>query len=76
MLFYFKKHPIVATQQINPVRASYFRHYKIFLNHPLLLIGLIIMNFVKFLAGGLGFAAAFITQYNPKLDRTNSKPVH
>ena len=76
MLFYFKKHPVIATQQFNPVRTSYFRHYEIFLKHPMLLIGLIIMNFVKFLAGGLGFASAFITQYNPKLDKSKSKLVH
>lgn len=76
MLFYFRKHPVIAAQQFNPVRASYFRHYKIFLNKPTLLIGLIIMNFVKFLSGGLGFVVAFITHYNPKLDKSLSKPVH
>lgn len=76
MLFYFKKHPMIATQQFNPIRASYFRHYKLFLKQPMLFLGLIIMNFVKFIAGGLGFAVAFVTQYNPKLDRSKSKPVH
>ena len=63
MLFYFKKHPMIATQQFNPIRISYFRHYKSFLNSPMLLLGLVIMNFVKFLAGGLGFFVAFVTQY-------------
>lgn len=62
MLFYFKKHPRIATQQFNPIRISYFRHYKLFLNRPILLLGLVIMNFVKFLAGGLGFLVAFVTR--------------
>lgn len=76
MLFYFKKHPSIAIVQFNPIRSSYLRHYKTFLTHPLLTLGLVIMTFTKFLAGGLGFIVAFFTQYNPKLDKGKSKPVH
>ncbi len=72
MLYYFKKHPIIATQQFNPIRLSYFRHYKLFLNSPQLLSGLVIMNFVKFLAGGLGFLVAFITQYGAGSQKTTT----
>lgn len=65
MLFYFKKHPKTASAQLNPIRKSYFRHYKTFLSHPLLTGGLIVMTFVKFLSGGLGFLTALITNYKP-----------
>lgn len=55
MLFYFKKHPSISLLQFNPIRRSYFRHYKTFLAHPVLTIGLMIMTATKFFAGGLGF---------------------
>lgn len=58
MLFYFKKHPSVSIRQFNPVRLSYFRHYRTFLKHPVLTLGLVIMTGTKFLAGGLGFLTA------------------
>jgi glycosyltransferase involved in cell wall biosynthesis len=65
MLFYFRKHPKVSLLQFNPIRVSYFRHYKTFLGHPVLSLGLIIMNATKFLAGGLGLLTAFLTGYRP-----------
>lgn len=65
MLFYFKKHPFIASHQFNPIRLSYFRHYKTFISHPLLMLGLLIMIFIKFFAGGLGFVMAFMTNYKP-----------
>lgn len=65
MLFYFKKHPSIAIVQFNPIRSSYLRHYKTFLTHPLLTLGLVVMTLIKFFAGGLGFLISFITNYKP-----------
>ena len=65
MLFYFKKHPSISFMQFNPIRFSYVRHYKTFLTHPLITIGLIIMIITKFFAGGLGFVTACVTNYKP-----------
>lgn len=65
MLFYFKKHPSRATLQFNPVRPSFFRHYKAFISRPRVGIGLLIMTIVKFFAGGLGFFTALVTNYKP-----------
>lgn len=65
MLFYFRKYPSISLLQFNPIRRSYFRHYKTFLAHPVLTIGLMIMTATKFLAGGLGFLTAWITNYKP-----------
>lgn len=73
MLFYFKRHPIIAMAQFNPIRASYFRHYKTFLTHPILTLGLVVMTFTKFFAGGLGFLTAFITNYKPDFYNPSSQ---
>lgn len=74
MLFYFKKHPSIAVMQFNPIRVSYLRHYKTFLTHPLMTLGLVVMNSTKFFAGGLGFLIAFVTNYKP--DFYNPKQAH
>lgn len=66
MLFYFQKHPSVSLQQFNPIRLSYIRHIQVFLEHPLLTLGLITMTFTKFFAGGLGFITAVLTNYRPE----------
>lgn len=67
MLFYYRKHPSVSLLQFNPIRTSYFRHYKTFLIHPVLTFGLIIMIVIKFVAGGLGFFTALVSNYKPEL---------
>ncbi|MDP3982646.1 MAG: glycosyltransferase [bacterium] len=60
MVAYFRKHPKLATQQFNPVRGSYLRHFEILLTHPVIFVGLVVMTVVKFTAGGLGFVAGLI----------------
>lgn len=71
MIFYFRKHPTTAVAQFIPIRLSYFRHFQSVLTHPFLFFGLIIMTFVKFFAGGLGFLTALLTNYKP--DAYNKK---
>jgi len=65
MIFYLKKHPAIATRQFNPIRSSYFKHWDSFFKNPKIFVGLITMIFVKFLAGGLGFIFAIVTNYKP-----------
>lgn len=55
MVGYFRKHPGTAIMQFNPVRGSFLRHMGDFFDHPVIFVGLIVMQVVKFTAGGLGF---------------------
>ena len=66
MLFYVRKYPSVSIRQFNPFRSSYLRHYKTFLEHPVLTVGLVVMTVTKFVAGGLGLLTALVTDYKPK----------
>lgn len=63
MVFYFKKHPKIASKQFNPIRGSFLRHKDLFISNPKIFLGLIIMQIAKFSAGGLGFAKASL--FNP-----------
>ncbi len=60
MVGYFRKHPRTALMQFNPVRGSFLRHLGDFSAHPIIFLGLIIMQAVKFTAGGFGFLAGLI----------------
>lgn len=64
MVSYFRKYPSIATRQFIPIRKSYLREWKIFFQHPLIFLGLIIMSIVKFTAGGLGFFYALSMKKN------------
>jgi len=50
-----KKNPDKAMRQLNPFRPAFIRHRKEFVKHPILMLGLIIYQFVRYSAGGLGF---------------------
>lgn len=64
MVLYFKKYPGITAKQLNPIRTSYLRHYKSFITHPKILLGLITMTIVKFTAGGIGFLVGLLLQKN------------
>lgn len=66
MLAYYRKHPNTALRQFNPIRMSFMRHGKTFLSHPKILFGLIIMQLVKFTAGGVGLVYSFMNESNKK----------
>lgn len=53
--YYVKKYPSRATKQYIPFRPSYFRHFKDLIRNPILFGGFIVMNVVKYSAGGIGF---------------------
>lgn len=62
MVPYMRKHPQRALLQANPVRVSYVRHWRSFIAHPLLTLGFIIMQFVKYSAGMVGFVHRLIKE--------------
>lgn len=49
-----------ALRHANPLRSSFFRHWKSFIRKPLLSIGFAVMLIVKYGSGALGAAAALI----------------
>ncbi len=53
--YYVKKYPSRATKQYIPFRPSYFRHFNDLIKNPILFGGFIVMNVVKYSAGGIGF---------------------
>lgn len=62
MVGYFRKHPSTALAQFNPIRLSFIRHLGMLLRHPVIFGGLVVMQVVKFTAGGLGFLASMVTK--------------
>lgn len=54
LVYYMDKYKELGQAQMTPIRGAYFRHWKQLVTHPILTLGLIFMNLVKFTAGGLG----------------------
>ena len=55
---FIKKNPERARSQLSPLRASYLRHWKNFLKHPMLTAGFVIYQSVRYSSSGLGFLNA------------------
>lgn len=51
---YLAKNPAHGTKQLFPVRASFIRRFDVFLKHPLLFAGLLVIKTVQYTAGFLG----------------------
>lgn len=66
MVRYYRKHPVTAIKQFNPVRISFIRHLVPLFMHPTIFLGLIVMQLVKFTAGGLGFLSSLLYEKNTK----------
>lgn len=60
--YYVKKYPSRAAKQYIPFRPSYFKHFDDLVANPLLFLGFIVMNVVKYSAGGSGFLLAMINE--------------
>ena len=57
-IFYVNRHANRAWKQMTPVRGAFIRHWKDLIKRPNLVVGLVIMNCVKYFFGGLGFVFA------------------
>jgi len=51
---YLRNNPGGRRKQMNPIRGSYFRHWKEFMSHPILTGGFVVYQFSRFGAGGVG----------------------
>lgn len=61
---FIKRNPKKARQQLTPFRSSYLRHWKDFLMHPILTIGFIIYQSVRYSSAGVGFLSTKLREKN------------
>lgn len=54
---FMKKNPEKAGKQLTPLRSSYLRHWKDFIGHPILTVGFVIYQFVRYGSAGLGYVS-------------------
>jgi glycosyltransferase involved in cell wall biosynthesis len=54
---YFKKYPKQALTQLSPTRLAFFRQWRLFIKNPLLTIGFILYQFVRYYSAGVGYVA-------------------
>jgi glycosyltransferase involved in cell wall biosynthesis len=52
---FIRLNPKRGKKQLNPIRISYLKHWKRFLYHPILTLGFIIYQFIRYSAAGLGY---------------------
>lgn len=67
-LKYIKKYPGHSTKQLMPVRAAFFRNYRMFLKHPFLALGLVVFKLVQYSSATTGLLFALL-----KLERFSGK---
>lgn len=60
--YYVKKYPSLSARQYFPVRPSFIRNFRKLIASSKLFVGFLIMNFVKYSAGGLGFLWAMVNE--------------
>lgn len=44
-----------AVKQLSPIRPAFIRHWRKFIRHPILTLGFIVYQFVKYFSAGLGY---------------------
>lgn len=52
---FIRLNPQRGKKQLNPIRPSYLKHWKRFLYHPILTLGFIIYQFIRYFAAGFGY---------------------
>jgi len=57
---FIKANPQRGIKQLNPIRLAFIRHWKKFIKHPILTLGFIIYQFVRYFSAGLGFLTSVI----------------
>ncbi|MFZ5799980.1 MAG: glycosyltransferase [Candidatus Omnitrophota bacterium] len=62
---YLKKHRGVARRQFFPLRRAYFRNGKMFIEHPVLGVGFVVMKLCEYAAGGVAFCRARLGYEHP-----------
>ncbi len=67
---FIKRNPEKARKQLTPLRPSYLRHWKNFLMHPILTIGFVIYQSVRYSSAGLGFLSTKLKEQNENTNPT------
>jgi glycosyltransferase involved in cell wall biosynthesis len=52
---FIRTNPRKGIKQLSPIRPAFIRHWKKFVRHPILTLGFIIYQFVRYFSAGLGF---------------------
>lgn len=58
LMYYIDKYPHIGGRQMILIRSAFIKHWRELARHPIITLGLLIMNIVKFTSGGLGFCLA------------------
>ena len=66
MFNYFKKRPRSWIATYNPIKFSYFSHWKLFIGHPVEAILFIFMRTLEYIAGFVGLIYSFFSFRNKK----------
>lgn len=67
MFQYLKKRPKSWITTYNPIKFSYFRHWKLFLGHPIETILFVVMRTSEYVAGLMGFLYSFFDRREKKI---------
>lgn len=57
---YIRMNPERARKQLGPIRPSFLKHWKEFFKHPVLSMGFVVYQFVRYSASAIGFIIACI----------------
>lgn len=55
MGIYLKKYPKKSVVQLSPIRLAYLKHWKKFVKHPILTLGFIVYQVIRYTSAGLGY---------------------
>jgi len=55
---YLRKYPKKSLVQLSPIRLSYLRCWKKFIRHPILTLGFVVYQVVRYFSAGLGYLAS------------------
>lgn len=62
MQYVFKKTPILMMKRFFLIKPAYLRNWKLLLQHPCLLAGIVFMKGAQFIAGGLGLCLGWLSR--------------
>jgi glycosyltransferase involved in cell wall biosynthesis len=57
---FIKKNPRKGIKQLSPIRPAFIKHWKEFAKHPILTLGFIVYQIVRYFSAGLGFLVSKI----------------
>ena len=55
---FIRTNPRRGLKQLTPIRPAFIKHWKEFIRHPILTLGFIVYQIIRYLSAGLGFLAS------------------